>query len=267
MTAIPMADALAEILALARPDRLLGDPRANGSGVRVAVIDSGVDAAAMRGRHPDLPAIQGGLFAPDQAEPLPYRGEQSAIHGTTVADVIARIAPACEIYSADVFGASGSCEVETLIRALRHATDVWQCKIVNMSLGIPESRLQLAPRRTALLRAIEEAYFRDVLVIAAAHNDHPLTRSFPAVWAPPLIAVDKALYQDPLQFDYLLREQVEFQAHGRGYYGPFASEPATSWAAPHLTGIAARLVSLKPDLKLFELKTLLYWMARNHRGE
>ena len=40
-------------------------------------------------------------------------------------------------------------------------------------------------------------------------------------------------------------------------------EPATSWAAPHLTGIAARLLSLRPTLKPFEVKTLLYWMFKS----
>ena len=59
-----------------------------------------------------------------------------------------------------------------------------------------------------------------------------------------------------------LRERVEFQAYSRGYFGPLASEPATSWAAPHLTGLAARLLSLRPGLKPFEVKTLLYWMSR-----
>jgi subtilisin len=53
---------------------------------------------------------------------------------------------------------------------------------------------------------------------------------------------------------------VEFQAHGRGYLGPFANEPATSWATPHLTGIAARILSLRPGLKPFEIKTILYWL-------
>jgi hypothetical protein len=77
-----------------------------------------------------------------------------------------------------------------------------------------------------------------------------------------LVSVDKKVFADPLQFSYELREQVEFQAHSRGYLGPFALEPATSWAAPHLAGIAARMLSLRPDLKPFEIKTLLYWMSR-----
>src|SRR3989442_12020843 len=52
-----------------------------------------------------------------------------------------------------------------------------------------------------------------------------------------------------------LFRSIEFQAHGRGYLGPFAQEPATSWAAPHLAGIACRILSLRPDLKPFEMKT------------
>ena len=52
------------------------------------------------------------------------------------------------------------------------------------------------------------------------------------MFSPPLISVDKGLFDDPLRFAYLLRDQVEFQAHARGYFGPFAQEPATSWATP-----------------------------------
>jgi len=146
--------------------------------------------------------------------------------------------------------------------ALHHAIDVWKVKVINLSLGVPEHRLQQLPRRQQLLRAIEEAYFRDVLVFAAAHNEHPVTRSYPAVYSTPLISVDKAIFDDPLRFAYHLRDQIEFQAHARGYLGPFSREPATSWATPHLAGIAARVLSLKPDLKPFEIKTVLYWMFR-----
>jgi hypothetical protein len=179
-----------------------------------------------------------------------------------VADIVLTLAPRVKLYSADVFGPQGACEVEVVIRALRWAVDEWKCKVVNLSLGVPEQRLQQAQRRWQLQRAVEDAYFKDVLVIAAAHNDHPLTRSFPAAFAPPLLSVDKRLFDDPLQFAYELREQVEFTAHGRGYLGPFAAEPATSWAAPHLAGIAARILALRPGLKPFEMKTILYWIFR-----
>lgn len=247
------------------PERLLQDSRATGEGIRVAVVDSGIEwsvlaeRARQRGREP--PHVEGAIFRP-HGPPLPYQGRQSSPHGTTVADIIVTLAPRVQLFSADVFAVGSGTTIETVLAALRHALDVWQVKIINLSLGIVEQRLQPPARRWQLLQMVEEAYYRDVLVVAAAHNDHPFTRSYPAAFAPPLLSVDKALFPDPLQFAYCLRDQVEFQAHGRGYLGPFATEPATSWAAAHLTGIAARLLSLKPDLKPFEVKALLYWLSR-----
>ncbi len=265
-----MSDVFDEVLALLTPERLLRDPRATGEGVSVCVIDSGVERAVLeekfRRRGHEIHPIEGGLFTADRPEPLPYAGHQSTPHGTTVADILLTVAPRVRLYSADVFGPQGTCEVEVVQRALRWATDVWKCKVVNLSLGVPEARLQQVQRRYQFLRAIEEAYYKDVLVFAAAHNEHPLTRSYPSAFAPPLISVDKHLFDDPLQFAYALREQVEFLAHGRGYLGPFAQEPATSWAAPHLAGIAARVLSLRPGLKPFEIKTVLYWMFQSGRG-
>src|SRR5262249_9015639 len=204
--------------------------------------------------------IEGGIFTADRLQPRSYEGRQSTPHGTTVADIILTLAPRVRLYSADIFGPQGSTDVEVVIHALRLSIDVWKCKVINLSLGVPEHRLAQVQRRHQFLHAIEDGYFKDVLIIAAAHNDHPWTRSYPALFAPPLLSVDKGLFADPLHFAYQLRDQVEFQAHGRGYLGPFAHEPATSWAAPHLTGIAARLLSLRPSLKPFEVKTLLYWL-------
>ena len=67
-------------------------------------------------------------------------------------------------------------------------------------------------------------------MFAAAHHEHPLTRSYPAVFAPPLLSVDKHTFTDPLHFAYHLHEQIEFRAHSQGQLGPFAAEPATSQA-------------------------------------
>jgi hypothetical protein len=264
-----MSDVFDEVFALLTPERLLRDPRANGEGVSVCVIDSGVERAVLeekfRRQGQEIHPIQGGIFTADRPEPLPYQGRQSTPHGTTVADILLTVAPRVRLWSADVFGPQGTCEVEVVQRALHWAIDVWKCQIVNLSLGVPEQRLQQVQRRYQLLRAVEEGYYKDVLIVAAAHNEHPLTRSYPSAFAPPLLSVDKHLFDDPLQFAYALREQVEFVAHGRGYLGPFAQEPATSWAAPHLAGVAARLLSLRPGLKPFEIKTLLYWMYRAPR--
>jgi subtilisin len=262
-------DVFAELLSLVTPRRILYDPRATGEGVSVCVIDSGVERSVLEAKFAStgrlLQPIEGGVFTADRSEPLPYEGRQSSPHGTTVADIVLTIAPAVRLYSADVFGPRGTCEVEVLVRAIRWAADVWKCQVINLSLGVPEQRMQPPQRRVQLQRAIEDCYHNDVLVIAAAHNEHPATRSYPAAFAPPLLSVDKRLFADPLQFAYDPHGQVEFTAHGRGYLGPFATEPATSWAAPHLAGIAARVLSLHPGLKPFEMKTVLYWLARAGR--
>src|SRR5947209_1326399 len=162
-----MSDVFDDIFALLTPQRLLHDPRATGAGVRVALLDSGVERALLeekfRGRGQDIHPIDGGVFTADRPEPLPYDGRQSTPHGTTVADILLTVAPRVRLYSADVFGPRGSTEVEVILRALRWAMDVWKCKIINLSLGVPESRLQQLPKRFQLLRAIEEAYYKDIL--------------------------------------------------------------------------------------------------------
>src|SRR5207244_5782343 len=134
----------------------------SGEGVSVCVIDSGIERAVLEEKFgTSLKHIEGGIFTIDRAEPLPYEGHQSTPHGTTVADIVLTQAPAVRLYSADVFGPSGTCEVETVIKALRWAYDVWKCKIVNLSLGVTEQKLQQLPTRQQLLAAIEEGYFKD----------------------------------------------------------------------------------------------------------
>src|SRR5437763_2109376 len=159
-----MSDVFDELLALLTPDRLLRDPRATGEGVSVCVIDSGVERATLEKKFHDLgqdiKRIEGGMFTADRAEPRPYEGKQSTPHGTTVADIILTLAPRVQLYSADVFGPRGSCEVEVVCRALRWAMEAWGCKVINLSLGVPEQRLQQVQRRYQFQRAIEEAYYR-----------------------------------------------------------------------------------------------------------
>jgi hypothetical protein len=266
-----MSDVFDDVFALLTPERLLREPRATGAGVSVCIIDSGVERALLEERHRQrgqaIHPIEGGVFVAHQAEPLAYDGHQSTPHGTTVADILLTVAPGVRLYSADVFGPQGSCEVEVVVRALHWAINVWKCKVINMSLGVTDNRLQQVSRRQRLYRAILDGYFNDVLIFAAAHNDHPLTRSYPAAFSPPLLSVDKNLFADPLEFAYQLQDQIEFQAHGRGYLGPFALEPATSWAAPHLAAIACRILTLRPELKPFEMKTILYWLFRSAKSD
>ena len=66
-------DVFDELFALLTPQRLLRDPRATGAGVRVCVIDSGVERSLLEQRardrgHPP-PSLAGGIFTRDRAEP------------------------------------------------------------------------------------------------------------------------------------------------------------------------------------------------------
>lgn len=261
----PMTDLLDQLREQLTPERLLLDPVNTGAGVRVAILDTGIEESLLRERFQQrgkpLKPIEGAIFTANSMEPQPYGGHHSSPHGTTVADVILTLAPEVSLYTADVFGPRGTCEVEVICRAIRWAMDVWHCKVINLSLGIAEQRLMQLNRRLMLQRVVEEAYYRDVILVAAAHNDHPVTHSYPAAFSSGLLSVDRFLFPENTRFLYRLREQVEFLAHGRAYLGPFAQEPTTSWATAHLTGIVTRLLTRHPDLKLFEIKTLLYWLA------
>src|SRR5690242_6664926 len=100
-----MSDVFDELLSLATPERLLRDPRATGAGIKVCLIDSGVERSVLEEKFQQqgtsIQHIAGGIFTPDRAEPLPYQGHQSTPHGTTVADIILSQAPQVQLYSAD----------------------------------------------------------------------------------------------------------------------------------------------------------------------
>src|SRR5262245_84687 len=121
-----MSDVFDELFRLITPERLLHDPRASGTGVRVCLIDSGIERSVLEATHKSLQPSSGGICADDRVEPLTYDGHQSTPHGTTVADIILTQAPAVQLFSADVFGPAGTCEVETVQKALRWAYDVWK---------------------------------------------------------------------------------------------------------------------------------------------
>ena len=104
-------DVFTEVFRLLTPERLLHDPRADGEGIRVCVLDSGIERSVLeakfRRQTREMHPIEGAVFTADRAEPLPYEGRQSSPHGTIVADVILTLAPRVQLFSADVFGHSG----------------------------------------------------------------------------------------------------------------------------------------------------------------
>ena len=99
---------------------------ARGDGVKVAVVDSGVDAA-----HPRVRGVAGWVaFEVDEATPERYRvvvepHEDLVGHGTACAAIIRTIAPDAEIHSVRVLGTNLKGR-GTLLRAGRNATRAYR---------------------------------------------------------------------------------------------------------------------------------------------
>jgi subtilisin family serine protease len=151
---------------------------ARGAGVRVFVLDSGIDAT-----HPDLaPNVNTALsksFVPGedwQVQPGFYFN-----HGTHVAGTIAAadnaygvigVAPEAEIVALKVLSEyTGSGDFDWLVDALIYAGDNG-ADVINMSLGavIPVDDPDLPELAYALGRATSYAYHRGATIIASSGN-------------------------------------------------------------------------------------------------
>jgi subtilisin family serine protease len=224
--------------------------------VTVAVVDSGVDAT-----HPEL---RGRVTQAARVEPAGkiHRVVKVAVprnadvygHGTAVASIICRIAPNARILDVRVLDPSNVCSGDTLIRGFRHAIES-RARVINMSLAAS------AAFAASLRDLCETAYRRNQLVVAARRN-MPLTdEGFPAEVATCIGVDNKRL---PSQLQVLFRQEgvIEFAAHGEDVMvaapgGGTTRLTGTSFAAPAVSGICALLVGACPDLRPFDVKTLL----------
>jgi len=228
---------------------LLRHAESCGAGVRVAMLDTGVDIPLLASRHP------GSVILYDATS-----GTVPAAHGTLVADILLKMAPAIELTVIDLFAGRGTTNPERLIHYLKEQTESPTTDIVNCSLGWPEERWDTPVGRDVrqkISRLVEHAYEQGICVVAAAHNDHPLARSCPADRAPPLIGVAAGHWDDSFRIDFHPGNWVEFSARGTAYMGVLGRQPASSWAAPHVSALVARLLGLWPGLRPFEIKAHL----------
>lgn len=135
-------------------------PLANfsGRGVRVAIIDSGVNPA-----HPHVGGVQGGLFLNADGESqsfLDYIG-----HGTAVAGAIREKAPEASLYALKVFDRTLRAEAGTIVRAIDWAIE-HEMQIVNLSLGTI-NQLHRERFEEVAARAVE----KNVILVAAREID------------------------------------------------------------------------------------------------
>jgi subtilisin len=227
-----------------------------GAGVRVAVIDSGID------QHPAVGAVQGYVSFVEGPNGLEHDTREHADmygHGTACAGIIRSLAPDCLLFSVRVLDARLGGRGHIFGAGLRWAIDNGM-HVCNLSLGTTRREFFATLHELA-----DEAYFRNVLLVTAANNKS--VPSYPSLYAS-VISVAAHGVQDPELFYYNPRPPVEFGALGVGVrvpwsYGTWITATGNSFAAPHITGLVARLLGKHPGLTNFQVKMILRALAAN----
>lgn len=264
----PFVDAGASPGSLARSaglqsiDRDWAWGRATGKGVRVAIIDSGVEGShpKVRGRLVESVAVQ--LSADGDPEVVPDEPQDLFGHGTACAGIILGLAPEAEIVSVRVLGADLKGKGAAFARGLEWAIE----------RGVQVANLSLSSKSEAMYPVFHEladdAYFHNVALVSAANNVP--VQSYPSLFSS-VLSVAAHGEPDPWRFYYNPRPPVEFGAWGVDV--PIAWKDGTetaatgnSFAAPHIAGLVALILSKHPGLTPFEVKAILAAVADNAAG-
>jgi subtilisin len=231
----------------------------SGRGIKVAIIDSGIDAA-----HPALNGPVNGYVTVEMDGDQAHFNtedihEDSCGHGTACAGIIRSLAPECEIYSVKVLGKGLIGRGSTFIAGLRWAIEN-NINVCNLSLGTTKKDFFAALHEVADL-----AYFHNVLLVTAANN-LPIP-SFPSMYAS-VISVAAHDEQDPRRIYYNPRPPVEFGALGIDVRVAWLEQKwitatGNSFAAPHITGIVTKILGAHRNLTPFQVKTILRALCAN----
>ena len=236
-----------------------GDSR--GKGVRVCILDSGVEAG-----HPLVGELESAVAITVGEDEVPVvtadmEGDVSG-HGTACAGIVRALAPECAISSVRVLGQGFKGSGNVLLAGLRHAVEEG-FDLINMSLSTTKK-----PFAAILHELADSAYFRRTVLVASAHN-MPV-ESYPWKFSS-VISVGSHEESDPLAFYYNPDPPVEFFARGVDVEvawigGAHIRCTGNSFATPHVTAICALILSQHPELTPFQLKNVLYLTATNVGG-
>jgi len=228
-----------------------------GKGVRVAVIDSGVDAEhpAVGGRIEYAAVVEEGETMRIDTAP---HGDDFG-HGTACAGIIRSLAPECELTSVKVLGGGLSGRGTVFAAGLRWAIENGM-HVCNLSLGTTKREFY-----AVLHELVDDAYFRNVMLVAAANN-MPMT-SYPSTYAA-LISVASHDVREPELFYVNPEPPVEFGAFGIDVHvawldGGWITATGNSFATPHITGLVTRLLGKHPGLTVVQVKAILRALADN----
>jgi subtilisin len=245
----------------ARVDREWAWGGSTGKGVRVCILDSGIEAG-----HPLVGEIQGAwsvAIGPDD-EPIVTEDEQGDAcgHGTACAGVVRSLAPEAELHSVRVLGAGYSGSGPVLLGGLRWAVEQG-FDVVNMSLSTTKKQFA-----SVLHELADTAYFRRTVLVASAHN-MPV-QSYPWRFSS-VVSVGSHELDDPYALFSNPEPPVEFFARGvdldvAWLGGSRIRVTGNSFATPHVSGLCALVLAKHPELTPFQLKSVLYLVSDNVGG-
>jgi subtilisin family serine protease len=249
---------------LRRPARLRGVTRdwawgdATGAGIRVGIIDSGLenDHPRLRGRVVQNVAVEMG---PDGPIVVPDEPRDLFGHGTACGAIVLDFAPEAELVSIRVLGADLRGKGTAFAAGLEWAIEQG-LHVCNLSLSSKSESLY-----PIFHDLVDRAYFGSIALVSAANNVP--APSYPSLFAS-VFSVAAHGEPDPWRIYYNPSPPVEFGAWGVDV--PIAwkdggSTVATgnSFAAPHIAGMVARIRSKHPELTPFEIKAILASVADN----
>lgn len=236
---------------------------ATGKGVRVGIVDSGVDSdhEILRGRINEC--YEARVDERRIVFDLTECGD-SAGHGTACAGIISSIAPDAEINSIKVLGATGLGDGNAFLAGLEFAVKKGY-DVINLSLGTTK------PQFAVPLHDLLDRGYRNGCVIVAAANNLPQP-SYPSVFSSSLISVSKSEITDPFGFGFKFGDVIELTAPGVNVRTPWLNNSyrnltGNSFACPQIVGIITLLFETYPELTPFQVKSLLYSIARSNQIE
>ena len=223
---------------ISRVDAPAAWARSKGEGVKVAVIDTGIDC-----NHPDLKAnCAGGYNAVGSGAPTDDNGHGSHVAGTIAGVLdgkgVVGVAPKARLYAVKVLDKDGAGGLSSIIKGL-----IWAGKnkmdVANMSLGSPMGVIFMRA-------ALKYAQMNGVVVMAAAGNDGGSV-NYPGAY-PEAIAVSAMDNNDKIAPFSSRGAEVAFIAPGVDVKsslpgGSWDEFSGTSMATPHMAGLAALAVA------------------------
>lgn len=216
-------------------------PATTGTGVNVAVIDTGIELA-----HPDLAANIKGSY--NAISPTRSADDDNG-HGTHVAGIIGALdntigvigaAPTVNLYAVKVLNRNGSGYISDIIEGIDWAI-AHNINVINMSLGA-SSDVQ------AFHDAVIRAHNAGIVIVAAAGNDSGGAVNFPGAY-PEVIGVSATDNTDTIAAFSSVGPEVDLAAPGVSIYSTYKGKTyrtlsGTSMASPHVAGATALLLSV-----------------------